>query len=376
MTYASPKLAIFLPDLVVGGAERSMLKLADGIAQHGYLVDLVLSRAYGPLLSEVPNTVNLVDLGAKRVISSLPSLIRYLKSNKPDSLLSGLHTNLIALWAWRLSGVKTRVIVSERNTLGSESRYYSSDIRMKLMPLLVRLFYPWAKCIVAVSSGVADDLIHTAKLPRERINVIYNPIITPDFQSKTKVELNHNWFKQNEPPTILSVGRLSAQKGYDTLLRAFSQVRKIKAARLLILGEGEERPALEALIHQLGIEQFVSMPGFVRNPYPYMCKSSLFVLSSRWEGLPGVLIEALYCGVPLVSTDCPGGAREILADGKYGCLVPVDDIDAMSQAMLAALRNEIPRSTKESWQPYELQLVVDQYTKILFDEHISVANAK
>lgn len=366
MSSASPRLAIFLPELRGGGAQRSMLKLAGGIAGRGYAVDLVLTRAEGPFLAEVPASVRLVDLRANRVLTSLPALARYLRREQPAALLSVLHANIIALLAQRLVGTRTRVVVSERNTLSRESRYYSSDIRMRLTPFLVRRFYPWADGIVAVSKGVADDLAEIAAIPKERVRVIYNPIVTPDFRAMAHEPGDHPWFGEGEPPVILAVGRLSAQKDFSTLILAFARLRQNHVARLLILGEGEERSALESLVEQFGLEQEVSLPGFIPNPYPYMTQAALFVLSSRWEGLPGVLIEALYCGVPLIATDCPSGPREILADGQYGRLVPVGDVNALALAMESALAGGVSRPPRESWRPFELDVAVSRYVDVLF----------
>ena len=277
-----------------------------------------------------------------------------------------MHANIVALWSKRLAKVPTRVIISERNTLSKDVINSGLDLRMWLMPLFVRLFYPWADGIIAVSTGVANDLAQITNLHGEQIKVIYNPIVTPKFQAKTQEPLNHCWFKPGEPPVVLSVGRLSAQKGFDILIRSFNKVREAIPARLLILGDGEARKELEALVNQLGLNQIVSMPGFVPNPYPFMMKSGVFVLSSRWEGLPGVLIEALYCGTRLVSTDCPNGAREILAEGKYGRLVPVGDVDALAQAIIAALHGDVRRPPPDSWRPYELETVMEQYLNVLF----------
>ncbi len=178
------RLAIFAPDLVVGGAERSILKLAGGFLERGYPVDLVLADAHGPLLAEAPESARLVDLKARRVLTSLPALVRYLKREKPDAMLSILHANPVALWARRLAGVPTRIIVSERNTLSVESREYRGDLRMRFMPAVAHRFYPWADGIVAVSKGVAADLIQVAGLSPERVRVIYNPIVTPAMQAK------------------------------------------------------------------------------------------------------------------------------------------------------------------------------------------------
>jgi glycosyltransferase involved in cell wall biosynthesis len=185
------------------------------------------------------------------------------------------------------------------------------------------------------------------------------------LKEKAHASLKHPWFERGQPPVILGVGRLSPQKGFATLIRAFSQVRQTRLARLLILGEGRERPMLEALVRELGLEQDVKLPGFTTNPYPYMSQASLFVLSSRWEGLPGVLIEALYCGTPVISTDCPSGPREILKGGLYGQLVPVDDVGALAPAIEMALAGKAPHPPQESWFPFEEEAVVDQYINFL-----------
>lgn len=368
MTQSRNRVSILVPDLVAGGAQRSMIKLAGGLAAIGYHVDLVLARATGPLLAEVPHSVRLVDLGARRTVASLPPLISYLRREKPAAMLSVLHTNLIAIWARSLTGIPQRLVVSERNTLSSEVHAYAPDVRMRLMPLLVRRFYPWADCVVAVSQGVADDLAQYAKLPRQQIRVIYNPIVTPELCRMAGASLDHPWFLPGETPVVLAVGRLEEQKDFETLLRAFARVRRLRPARLLILGEGAERPRLEALSEQLQIQRHVRLPGFVDNPYPYMTRAGVIVLSSRWEGLPGVLIEGLYCGVPLVSTDCPSGPKEILANGRYGRLVPVGDEVKLASAIEAALQGDVPRPPHESWQPYRIDAVVGQYEEALFGE--------
>jgi glycosyltransferase involved in cell wall biosynthesis len=203
-------------------------------------------------------------------------------------------------------------------------------------------------------------------IPRNLIQVIYNPVITPDLRINSQMPLEHPWFNLGEPPVILAVGSLTAQKDFPTLLKAFVQLRKIRNARLLILGEGEERTAIEALVKQLGLEQDVSLPGFVVNPYPYMFRAPVFVLSSKWEGLPTVVIEALFCGTLIVSTDCPSGPREILQDGQYGQLVPVGDSVNMAQAIENVLAGKMPHPPRECWKPFELDTVIDQYVNLLF----------
>jgi glycosyltransferase involved in cell wall biosynthesis len=255
-------------------------------------------------------------------------------------------------------------VISERNTLSVTSRH-ARRWRARLVPGLARRLYGRADAIVAVSRGVAEDLARLTGLPRERIDVIYNPIVTPALRERAEEPLTHGWFADAEPPVFLAVGRLAPQKDFPALLRAFARVRQQRRARLMILGEGDERPALEELARSLGVEADVALPGFVPNPYPYLRAAAAFVLSSRWEGLPGVLIEALACGTRLVATDCPSGPREILADGRHGRLVPPGDEEALGDAMRAALDEEFPPPPEEACRPFEPDAVVERYLEVL-----------
>jgi glycosyltransferase involved in cell wall biosynthesis len=230
----------------------------------------------------------------------------------------------------------------------------------------MRHFYPWANGVVVVSEGVRDDMVRLTGIPRQHVTVIYNPsVVAAEVQEKAKEPLDHPWLEPGQPPVLVAVGRLQQQKDYPMLLQAFAQVRRSQPARLLILGEGKERPMLEALIKELKLEDDVGLPGFVMNPYAYMDRASLFVLSSRWEGLPTVLIEALCCGTRAVSTDCPSGPREILRRGKYGTLTPVGDAAAFAHAITAALEKPLATPPPESWQPYDLGVIVHHYLDLL-----------
>jgi glycosyltransferase involved in cell wall biosynthesis len=236
---------------------------------------------------------------------------------------------------------------------------------------MMRRLYPKADRIVAVSQGVANDLISLLNLPHEKVTVIYNPIVTPELFEQAKQPVSCSWFEQNRLPVILAVGRLTKAKDYPTLFRAFSLVRQIRPAKLLILGEGEERANLERLAIELGIQNDVSMPGFVDNPFAFMAKASVFVLSSAWEGLPTVLIEALACGCPVVATDCRSGPREILDNGRYGHLVPVGDHEALAKAILETLDNpDFPADRQTRLQrtmEFSVDAAVDKYLKVLLD---------
>ena len=348
-----------------GGAQRAMLKVAGGLADAGHSVDLVLARAEGPFMSEIPAGVSVVDLKARRVAMALPALVRYLRRERPAAMLSALdYVNLIALWARKFAGGSTRLVVSERNTL-SVSTGTSRSRRQRLVPALSKRYYRWADSVVAVSQGVADDLTKTLGLADDLVRVIYNPVITPEMLLKSQEPLQHDWFAPNQPPVVVGAGRLGPQKDFSTLIRAFATVREKRPARLIILGEGPDRNDLEVLVRELGLEDDVLLPGFSSNPYPYMRNADLFVLSSRYEGLPGVLIEALACGAKVVSTDCPSGPREVLADGAYGRLVPVGDSSAMAEAILDALASERRDTPAECLRPFLPETVIHQYLDVL-----------
>ncbi len=364
-TMSAPLISIFLPSLGCGGAERVQIFLAQRFVECGYRVDLLLAKCGGPYLSEVPANVNLVDLKAGRVLASLPALVRYLRSARPVALFSAMdHSNIIALLAKKLARINTHIVISIHNTLSIDVK--NSNIRSSLVVYMARWLYGWADSVVAVSRGVADDLSKTIGLPRERIQVIYNPVVVPKLFDLAKETVEHSWFCSRELPVLLGVGRLTVQKDYPTLLRAVSLIVKVRPLRLVILGEGRERSNLEALVCALGLEDTVDMPGFVKNPYAYMSKASVFVLSSAWEGFGNVLVEAMAVGTSVVATDCPNGPAEILENGKYGRLIPVGDSEALAEGILAALNSStssegLRRRAKE----FSYDSIGDQYLALL-----------
>lgn len=331
------RIAIYVPSLGGGGAERIMTILANSFAARGLAVDLVLAKAKGPYLKDLSDAVRVVDLGSFRVLFSLPGLARYLRRERPRAMLSALsHANVVAVWAKQLARVPTRLVLSERNTLSISTRGVHTW-RARLLPWLMRHTYPKADGVVAVSGGVADDLAATIGLRRHDVKVVYNPVVTETLIRQSHEVASHAWLNFGEPPVILAVGRLTAQKDFSTLIQAFALLRKRCAARLVILGEGELRGALERQITELGLIEYVVLLGFIENPFAWMRRSALFVLSSAWEGLPGTLIQAMACAVPVVSTNCPSGPMEILENGKWGKLVPVGDAGALAAAMAATL---------------------------------------
>lgn len=362
-------IAIYLPSLRGGGAERVMVTVANSFAERGYKVDLVLAKAEGPYMAEVHSSVRVVDLKSGRVLRSLPGLVRYLRHAQPTALLSALsHANVVAVVAHWLANSKARLVVSERNTL-SMTLENGKSWRTRWVHHFMRLTYPRADAIVAVSNGVRDDLATVLGLSPSRIHTIYNPVVNEHLLSQSREAVAHSWFAPDEPPVILGVGRLAPQKDFQTLIHAFAQVRQTREVRLVILGEGELRRQLEALVQSLGLENDVALPGFVNNPFAYMRRAAVFVLSSRWEGLPGVLIQAMACGVPVVATDCPSGPAEILENGRWGRLVPVGDVDALAEAIIATLDDKLHPDVQRRALEFGVERAVEEYLNVLgFEE--------
>lgn len=311
--------------------------LAAGFLAAGVAVDLILIKAGGGHLAAIPPGVRIIKLNARTSLFSLPWLIRYLRRERPMALLAAKdRAARVALLARRLAGVSTRVVLRLGMHL-SQSLAGKTRLQKALRYYPVRWLYPWADGIVCVSEGMADDLAEITGLPRRHLKVIANPTVTPELQRLAAEEPDDVWFNEPGPPMIIAVGRLTRQKGFDVLLRSFARLQEQQPSRLLILGEGRDRRQLEEEIRRLGLSGRVQMPGFVDNPYAYLARADLFVLSSRFEGSPNALKEALALGTPVVATDCKSGPHQILQGGKYGPLVPVDDPEALTQAMARVL---------------------------------------
>jgi glycosyltransferase involved in cell wall biosynthesis len=363
-TAKSGPIALFVPSVRGGGAERVVLNLAQGMGERGLPVHLVLTVTQGAFQNQLPTAVRVVDLRGGRMLRTVGPLAAYLRKERPRVLVSSMsHANLVALLAAKLAGQGTPVIVTEHNTMSRSAG--ESPLARRLWPVLLRGFYPWAASVVAVSRGAADDFARTSGFPRERVEVVYNPVITPEFTARARQAVDHPWFGPGEPPVILAVGRLTAQKDFPTLLRAFARLRRRCRVRLLILGEGEDRPVLEGLATELGVADDVAFPGFRENAMAYMAASALFVLASAWEGLPTVLIEALAAGTRVVSTDCPSGPREILQDGRLGALVPVGDAAALADAMNDALERPADALPSGALTPFTRDAAVDHYLRLI-----------
>lgn len=359
------KVAVFVPSLRGGGAERVMVTIANEVASRGHEVDLVLGRAAGPYQSQVSRSVNVVNLGASRMLFSLLALRRYLVRARPDGLLSAMtHANLIAVAARAIARSGCRLVISERNVLRTGG-HAGASIKSRVMRKLMRKLYPRADRIVAVSSGVAKDVRECIGVSADRISVIANPVVTAELRQLAEAPVPHPWLAEGEPPVVLGAGRMTEAKDFDTLVEAFGQLRQVRACRLIILGEGELRAHLEEKVVALGLAEDVSLPGFQLNPFSWMSRAGVFALSSRWEGLPGVLVQAMACGTPIVSTDCHSGPREILEDGKWGRLVPVGDVNALAAALREALDDGSPPDVRQRAAHYSAEVSVTHYLREL-----------
>ena len=362
------KLTLLMPNLRGGGAERVAVNLACAFLERGYAVDMVLLSAEGEFLRDLRSEIRVVDLQVKRVREALWPLIRYLRQARPSAVLACMWPLTIAAVAARaLSGIPMRLILAEHTTWSRSPLIQRSTVRWQIRNSM-RWLFPHADGVVAVSRGAADDLARFARLNAEIITCIYNPVVCyVKLPSRAPLCPADWWTGPHQK--LLAVGTLAEIKDHATLLKSFALLRQRMDVRLLILGEGECRPALEAQVRKLGIEASVFMPGFVKDISPYYQHADLHVLSSTGEGLPTVIIEALAVGTPVVSTDCPSGPREILCDGQFGRLVPVGDVAALAAAMadsLAATHDTAALIARA--QEFSIDKATDRYLELLFPQ--------
>lgn len=361
------KIALYIPSMNGGGAERVMLTLANALAEKDNIsIDLVLNRAEGSYLNDVSAKVNIVNLNTSRVLKSVIPLSKYLKQEKPDTILSAMnYVNLIAIFAKLLSGTDTRVVVSEHGNL-SGSLKNSKWVSKVVLKSLMSWTYKKSDFVVAVSDGVADDLSRQIKVNRNKVVTIYNPVVTEKLEMQKSEKIDHPLIRNN-CSYIIGVGRLEPEKNFSLLINAFAKIHKAFDLYLVILGEGRLDQELKELINKLDLDDKIIMPGFSDNPYAWIKNSKCFVLSSEHEGLPTVLIESMACGTPVVSTDCPSGPNEILEEGKWGELVPVGDLELLSKAIIKVLSKPTKIDVRERAIFFSVQNSVDKYLEILIN---------
>lgn len=354
------RVAIVLPNLRGGGAERVALASAADLAAKGHAVDIVLLEQGGELLEVVPAAVRVVSLKASRFRYSVSGLVRYLRSQQPDVIHAVMWpVTVIAVIAHRMARSTAKVVVSDQNALSQQIR---QPLQRHMLRRTVRVAYPMADIRIQCSKGAAEDLAELSGLPLDAFEVIYNPISPPAKLAGTKA-IEALW--KGGRPRLITVGSFKAQKNHALLLRAFARLPDTSAT-LLILGEGELRASLESLAEELGIADRVIMPGFAVDPWPYLASAEIFVLSSDYEGFPLVLAEAMHAGLKIVSTDCISGPREMLDGGRFGRLVPCGDEQALANAMQAAMADAAqPERMRERANEMAGPGMVERYSELL-----------
>lgn len=353
-------IAVFIPSVHGGGAERAMLIFAEELLRLGFEVELVVGNLDGAWRDAIPQNLAVVDLKAPRMIGAILPLRRYIRRRKPKVMFSTIsHANVGALIAAIFSGSSVPVVVRQSNTPLSERM---GSLGNWCVGRLIPYLYPYAKTILAVSQSVRDELVAMNPKMAPRIKVVPTPVLSPSVYERAQVIPDHPWYQRKDKPIIVSVGRLKPHKGMFELIEAFSMLKNEVDARLVILGEGDDRSRLEGLIDKLGLKDDSALLGFMDNPFSFMKHADLFVLASHFEGLPNVLIQALALGLPVVATNSPGGVSELLADGKYGRLVPLHHVDMLAQSMLEEL-TEKESAALESvcLEQYDVHWATKQY---------------
>lgn len=359
------RVSFFLQDFNGGGAERAMVNLYRGMKAADEAVELVVVRNEGAYAEQLAGDPGLVELPCNRTFQAIWPMSKYLKKTQPDAVISVLpHVNVAAVLAAKLARTGTKVYVSEQNNAAEIDLDEPRPVRMarKVIPWV----YPRATCVLATTAGVADSLASVYKLDRDAMQIIGNPIVDDVSPRQEPGPPSHPWLVERDGPVVVAMGRLVPQKDFGVLLQAFAKVREAMPAKLIIFGEGPLREQLQSQIDGSNLTDVVSMPGFVDQPLAELKAADLFVMSSAWEGFGNVLVEALWCGTPVVSTDCPSGPAEILKDGEFGKLVPVGDADGLSAAIIETLNQTAdPQRLMQRADDFSISKITQQYLTLL-----------
>ncbi|MEJ2393693.1 MAG: glycosyltransferase [Candidatus Thiodiazotropha sp.] len=362
------RVCIFITTFGDGGVERMLVNLARGLSQLGIAVDFIVKTRQAPYLDRLPEQVRLIEFGSGNRKQRQRQLLTYVDETQPDVMISAKgKDDLIAMRVKHLTKAETRFFLRPGTAVSERLRARNANwFKRWRTHRRMRWLYAQTDGVIAVSNGVAEEIIGATGVAANKVKVVRNPNITPELYDLAAAPLDHPWFTEGEDPVLLGIGGLRLQKDFPSLLRAFALVNDKRPCRLMILGQGHLHDELSALAESLGISDRVALPGFVDNPYAYLARADLFVLSSLWEGSPNVLTESLALGTPVVATDCKSGPNEITQQGKFGHLVAVGDVQALAAAILDTLANP-PASDwlKSAVQEYTMEKSAISYLKAL-----------
>ena len=364
MTAKPVHVAFMVGSLRIGGAERMMIHTANELS--GHMRTSFLSLTGGEeLKSEVKNSVRLFSFGKKKSLSAIPDILRFIRTEKPDVIISTqIHVNLVAVLLKIIFGVKAKIVLREATSPGSQFIAFN-DFKSRLVKMAVKILYPRADAIVAICEAVRSNLVEHRFARPSQISVIYNPVVNSNLAEKIKYDVEHDFFNAGVP-VIISVGRLAPAKNFSLLVEAFGALSKNFDARLIIIGDGPEKEKLISQVKESGLEDKIFLAGKIMNPYPWLKKSSVYVLTSLFEGLPNALIEAMACGVQLVSVDCPGGSKEVLMNGALGKLVELNNPAALADAIREACESPVDREQlTDSSKRFEARITADGYLSLI-----------
>jgi len=361
-------ICILLPDFRGGGVEQVRIQLGKSFIEQGFAVEYLVCSAKGEFLEEAQIQCPITSLDISNFRNIIFPLVKYLRDKKPDILLVAMWPlTVIAPLVKLFPKVNTKIIVSEHCILSQQYKDWGKKHRF-LLKLSSIIGYRLADTRIAVSRGVAQDMSALAKLPVEHISVINNPLRLLNYPTEQELKYAEFLWQRPRGQRILSVGTLKEQKNHALLLYAFAKL-SLPQSCLMLVGRGHLEKELCSLAEELKIINKIIFAGFHANPAPFYHTADLFVLSSDDEGFGNVIVEALACGLPVISTDCPSGPREILEDGKYGKLVPVGDADALAAAMLETLTNPPdPNFLKQRAADFSVEKIAKQYLSVMFPD--------
>lgn len=357
-------VAVFIPSFGNGGADRMSVHICRGLSELNYHVDLIVQNNVKDINRYQLHNTKIIHVSSSRK-KRIKELADYIDIKRPKVVLSTKGGDLEAIRAKELARFKTKVVLRHGTTFSKRDKYRPFFKRI-VSTFKLRWIFSKADLIIANSQGVAEDIIRVSKISEEKVRVVPNPTIVPEIFELAKENVEHPWFKDKKYPIILGAGGFRKSKDFPTLIKAFYLLQKNIPSRLVIIGEGRQRQKMEKLIKKLNIVDRVWLPGYQENPYKFTARSDLFVLSSLWEGCPNVLIEAMALGIPVVSTDCPSGPREILDNGRYGLLVLPQNPHELKIAMELTLNKSFaPDAMSKAISKYDIRKSCEEHANVL-----------